>query len=218
MHGDPLAYGDHTKVNVSPKNPKVATQNGVGKILKDFYYGIVEGNGLEYGECNDFTPKDVFFKLFNKNHPNSIIISNNDTSAAYINPEWRTRIFIHGSIGSHQKQWERIAKAYFNTFNNGEVNVIIVDWTLGLQNKDCVTAKNVNIVGEKVAVLLNFLINKFKDKPDFLNLLRIIGESMGALAMAISILLQIDLQYKYYSFFFIDNSVNKIYSLQPETV
>lgn len=123
--------------------------------------------------------EDVFFILYtqlNPTIPQSIRIHDSQGLAATnFNPIHPTRIIIHG--------WNNHGNSNVNIATRnallaiGWFNVIVVDWGLGANTNNYVTARNrVPDVGVRVALLIEFLSTTGLNR----NIITLIGHSLGA--------------------------------------
>lgn len=192
---------------VLPASPKVSDVHNRNEDLSHFPRSRITSN-------------DVIFQLFT-NSEKSINIKAIDVKSKSVTDNykstWPMRVFIHG-WGSHAQEAKRLAKAYFEKFN-GEVNFIAVKWIKGAEKDEnyFIAAKNVDIVGKEVANLLDFLIETFPN-DNILNLLVMIGHSLGAQAMAICKYRIIHNSYTFPPSFLLRISLNKIRFLKPHTI
>ena len=122
---------------------------------------------------------DVFFLLFTRANPsNGQFISSNADQIR--NSHWDssrpTRFIIHGFTGGAFSELNaNIGAAYHRA---GDFNVVVVDWNLGANTINYITARNrVNEVGPFLARFIDFLhLNGFVD----FNRLLLTGHSLGA--------------------------------------
>jgi hypothetical protein len=128
---------------------------------------------------------DIRLLLYTKANPNSpqVITSDPATLTAANFQDINTRFLIHG--------WNNDAGSNFNTLirtallNAYDVNVIVVDWGIGAQTLNYISARNrVLEVGPFVGRYINFLVsNNFLTSYEKVN---IIGHSLGAHAAGIA--------------------------------
>ncbi|CRK98905.1 CLUMA_CG011978, isoform A [Clunio marinus] len=105
--------------------------------------------------------QDVFFLLYTRRNPTSgerITFNADAIRNTNFNSGAPVRFVIHGWNNDHTSAVNtQITSAYLQ---NGEFNVIVVDWGAGANTIDYVSARNrINSVADVVARLIDFLVN-----------------------------------------------------------
>lgn len=92
---------------------------------------------------NDVKNDDVTFFLSTRNNPSPTQISNNIKE---VDVAKGTKILIHGWLESHNRTWyEKLTEEYLQ---NGDLNVIQVDWQRVARSSYVSSAQNCKLVGQ----------------------------------------------------------------------
>ncbi|XP_058839270.1 pancreatic triacylglycerol lipase-like [Topomyia yanbarensis] len=123
---------------------------------------------------------DIVFRLFTRSNPvHAQILQWNDAASIHnsnFNPAHPTRFTIHGWNGDGSSGLHSNIRSHY--FTVGEFNTISVDWGVGAQTINYITARNrVDAVGDVVSRMINTLVSATGISR---NSISIIGHSLGA--------------------------------------
>ena len=121
---------------------------------------------------------DVIYLLFTRANPNGVRIGRNanEIRATTYNVAHPTRFIFHGWLNNQTATVNELCtEAYLR---RGNFNIIVVDWGLGAQTINYISARNrVNEVGPFVASFIDFMsVNGLIN----FNILNLVGHSLGA--------------------------------------
>ncbi|XP_012062618.1 PREDICTED: pancreatic lipase-related protein 2-like [Atta cephalotes] len=127
----------------------------------------------------DFKAEDINYELYtkdNKEQPVSLRVDDAiQLKDSPFNPEWPTKIIIHGWTESGNAFWlHDIRRNYLNV---GNYNVICVDWFAGSTKEYLTSVKLTHQVGEYVAAFIEFLGSEIQVSFDDIH---VVGHSLGA--------------------------------------